>query len=278
MPNTVAVAAALICQGGRFSSGSASPTRPAAFVGICGRQAGAGRDRPEALSRECRRNWRDRGRRPPVRPSDRHTYPDLTVELLLYQAAIAAGTPQLLEHAALRWVAVDELEQYAFCPADAPILERLRAGGCRRSSGPPPKAPCEKHKQTPYGRPRVAPGSAWGVFQASAARRAAGGLGLQAWVKGVKVPFVQLVLQPFQRLTKALVVGHLLLAQKADHIHHIRVIHQPQNVVVGGMSFCSAARSSCRSVMASPLLANSVAVKGMLPAACGQTPAVWSTK
>ena len=58
-----------------------------------------------------------------------HTYPDLTVELLLYQAAIAAGTPQLLEHAALHWVAVDELEQYAFCPADAPILERLRAEG-----------------------------------------------------------------------------------------------------------------------------------------------------
>ena len=51
------------------------------------------------------------------------------VELLLYQAAIAAGTPQLLEHAALHWVAVDELEQYAFCPADAPILERLRAEG-----------------------------------------------------------------------------------------------------------------------------------------------------
>ena len=51
------------------------------------------------------------------------------VELLLYQAAIAAGTPQLLEHAALHWVAVDELEQYAFCPADAPILERLRTEG-----------------------------------------------------------------------------------------------------------------------------------------------------
>ena len=67
-----------------------------------------------------------------------HTYPDLTVELLLYQAAIAAGTPQLLEHAALHWVAVDELEQYAFCPADAPILERLRAEGLPPEFSPAP--------------------------------------------------------------------------------------------------------------------------------------------
>ena len=67
-----------------------------------------------------------------------HTYPDLTVELLLYQAAIAEGTPRLLEHAALRWVAVDELAQYTFCPADAPILERLRTEGLPPEFSPAP--------------------------------------------------------------------------------------------------------------------------------------------
>ena len=31
-----------------------------------------------------------------------------------------------LEHAALRWIRPEEIPQYDFCPADAPILERLR--------------------------------------------------------------------------------------------------------------------------------------------------------
>ena len=40
----------------------------------------------------------------------------------------------------------------------------------------------------------------------------------------------------------------------------------------------SAAMSSCRSVMASPLLAKHMDVNGVPPAAWGHTPAVWSTK
>ena len=88
-----------------------------------------GESREEALIRECREELGVTVAVGPLYARLTHTYPDLTVELLLYQAAIAAGTPQLLEHAALHWVAVDELEQYAFCPADAPILERLRAEG-----------------------------------------------------------------------------------------------------------------------------------------------------
>ena len=41
-------------------------------------------------------------------------------------------------------------------------------------------------------------------------------------------------------------------------------------------SGCSAARSSNRSVIGSPLLWNSQALKGTPPAACGHTPTVWS--
>ena len=55
-----------------------------------------------------------------------HEYPDLTVHLTLFHATIREGTPQKLEHNDIRWIAVHKVDQYAFCPADAEILERLR--------------------------------------------------------------------------------------------------------------------------------------------------------
>ena len=55
-----------------------------------------------------------------------HTYPDITVHLTLYHAAIAQGVPQKREHAQLRWITPAEIPQYAFCPADVDILARLQ--------------------------------------------------------------------------------------------------------------------------------------------------------
>lgn len=56
-----------------------------------------------------------------------HQYPDLTIHLTLFGATIESGTPQLLEHHAMRWVTIPELDQYAFCPADQEIIETLKA-------------------------------------------------------------------------------------------------------------------------------------------------------
>ena len=55
-----------------------------------------------------------------------HTYPDITVHLFLYHAAITDGTPRMLEHHDLRWITPDEIPQYTFCPADDVILERIK--------------------------------------------------------------------------------------------------------------------------------------------------------
>ena len=55
-----------------------------------------------------------------------HEYPDLTVHLTLFNAAIAEGAPQKIEHNDIRWITVEEIDQYAFCPADEVILERLK--------------------------------------------------------------------------------------------------------------------------------------------------------
>jgi len=55
-----------------------------------------------------------------------HQYPDLTVELTLFHARITLGTPKMLEHHDIRWITVDEIDQYDFCPADTEILDKLK--------------------------------------------------------------------------------------------------------------------------------------------------------
>ena len=55
-----------------------------------------------------------------------HEYPDLTVHLTLFNASIQSGILQKLEHNDIRWITVDEIDQYDFCPADKKILLRLK--------------------------------------------------------------------------------------------------------------------------------------------------------
>ena len=55
-----------------------------------------------------------------------HAYPDLTIHLTLLHSSVAEGTPQLLEHKAMRWVTTGEMDELPFCPADTVILEKLR--------------------------------------------------------------------------------------------------------------------------------------------------------
>lgn len=55
-----------------------------------------------------------------------HVYPDLTVHLTLFNARIAAGEIQLLEHNDAQWITVDEIDRFAFCPADEEILKQLK--------------------------------------------------------------------------------------------------------------------------------------------------------
>ena len=54
-----------------------------------------------------------------------HEYPDITVHLILFNATIAQGVPQLIEHNDLKWITSEEIPQYNFCPADEEILKRL---------------------------------------------------------------------------------------------------------------------------------------------------------
>ena len=54
-----------------------------------------------------------------------HEYPDISVHLTLFNATITEGVPQKLEHNDIRWITVNEISQYKFCPADEVILQQL---------------------------------------------------------------------------------------------------------------------------------------------------------
>lgn len=53
-------------------------------------------------------------------------------------------------------------------------------------------------------------------------------------VECVKIPFVELVGQQPQVFAEPLVVYNLTFAQKADGVLYVRVVSQPQNIVIGG--------------------------------------------
>ena len=54
-----------------------------------------------------------------------HQYPDIYVHLVVFNAKIAEGTPQLFEHCGLEWITPQEIKNYAFCPADKDILQKI---------------------------------------------------------------------------------------------------------------------------------------------------------
>ena len=54
-----------------------------------------------------------------------HEYPDLIVHLTLFNATIAEGEPQKLEHNDIRWITPSEIPKYEFCQADEEILKKI---------------------------------------------------------------------------------------------------------------------------------------------------------
>ena len=85
-----------------------------------------GETREQALIRECREELAVTVAVQDVFMEVDHVYPDLTVHLTLFNASIAEGIPQKIEHNDLRWITVEEINQYPFCPADEEILRRLK--------------------------------------------------------------------------------------------------------------------------------------------------------
>ena len=85
-----------------------------------------GETKEQALIRECQEELAVTVAVQDVFMEVDHVYPDLTVHLTLFNASIAEGIPQKIEHNDLRWITAEEIDQYPFCPADEEILRRLK--------------------------------------------------------------------------------------------------------------------------------------------------------
>lgn len=121
------VVAALIWDGARFMICQRPAHKARGLLWeFVGGKVEPGETREQALVRECREELAVTVSAGEIFAEVTHEYPDLTVHLTLFHAAIAEGTPQMREHNDIRWITVDEIPQYDFCPADQPILEWLQ--------------------------------------------------------------------------------------------------------------------------------------------------------
>lgn len=55
-----------------------------------------------------------------------HEYPDVCVELTLFNAVIREGVPQKLEHNDIQWITPAQIDLFDFCPADEEILKEIK--------------------------------------------------------------------------------------------------------------------------------------------------------
>ena len=121
------VVAALIWEGDRFLACQRPAHKARGLLWeFVGGKVEPGESLEDALIRECREELDITVAHRDVFMEVIHEYPDLTVRLTLFNAAIAEGTPKALEHHDIRWITVREIDGLEFCPADEEILKKLR--------------------------------------------------------------------------------------------------------------------------------------------------------
>ena len=85
-----------------------------------------GETREQALIRECKEELNIMLNVGDAFMEVVHEYPDITVHLTLFNAVIAQGVPEMLEHNDVKWITPAEISNSDFCPADAEILQKIR--------------------------------------------------------------------------------------------------------------------------------------------------------
>ena len=121
------VVAALIWQGEQFMICQRPAHKARGLLWeFVGGKVESGETKEQALIRECREELAVTVSVGEIFMDVTHEYPDLTVHLTLFNAKIAEGKPQMLEHNDIRWITSREIPDYDFCPADVEILSEIR--------------------------------------------------------------------------------------------------------------------------------------------------------
>ena len=123
----VTVVAALIWDGDRFLACQRPAHKARGLLWeFVGGKVEPGESMEAALIRECREELDVEIEVGDVFMDLVHEYPDMTVNLVLFNARIAEGEPKMLEHNDIRWLLPAEIHGYEFCPADKEILAEIR--------------------------------------------------------------------------------------------------------------------------------------------------------
>lgn len=126
----VDVVAALVVEDGKFMICQRPPHKARGLLWeFVGGKVEQGETREAALIRECREEIGVAVVPGPVYMEVDHVYPDITIHLTLFRAAIFEGRPRRLEHADIRFIPPEDIPRYHFCPADGAILQRIREQG-----------------------------------------------------------------------------------------------------------------------------------------------------
>ena len=130
------VVAALIWEGGKFMICRRPAHKARGLLWeFVGGKVEPGETKEQALVRECREELAITVAVGSVFTEVTHVYPDLTIHLTLFNARIAEGTPQKLEHNDIRWITPAEIGEYEFCPADEEILREIQTLKNQRYEG-----------------------------------------------------------------------------------------------------------------------------------------------
>ncbi len=122
----VEVVAALIWQGDKFMICQRPANKARGLLWeFVGGKVESGETKEQALIRECKEELDILLSVGDVFMDVIHEYPDITVHLTLFNATIAEGKPQKLEHNDIQWISPSEIPNYAFCPADKEILAKI---------------------------------------------------------------------------------------------------------------------------------------------------------
>lgn len=122
----VEVVAALIWKNGKFMICQRPAHKARGLLWeFVGGKVEPGETKEQALVRECREELAVTVEVQDEFMSLVHEYPDITIHLTVFNAYIAEGVPQLLEHNDVRWIPPKEIKNYDFCPADNKILEKI---------------------------------------------------------------------------------------------------------------------------------------------------------
>ena len=121
------VVAALIWQGNKFMICQRPAHKARGLLWeFVGGKVEPGETKEQALIRECREELAITLSVGDVFMDVVHKYPDLKVHLTLFNAIIADGEPQKLEHNDIQWIKPSEISNFEFCPADDEILHRIK--------------------------------------------------------------------------------------------------------------------------------------------------------